>query len=126
MQPLIFSLFLVIYLVTILGNLLIILAISSDFHLHTPMHFFLSRLSFNETCISPTTISKMMFNIHTQDQSITYTTFISQVSFVLIFGSLENCVLSVIVYDCYVAICHPLRYMHIMKPRLCPASSTLL
>ncbi|EHB08264.1 Olfactory receptor 7G1 [Heterocephalus glaber] len=118
-QPLIFSLFLVIYLVTILGNLLIILAVSSDSHLHTPMYFFLSSLSFTDICISTTTIPKMLDNLHAQDQSITYTACLSQVSFVLIFGGLENCLLAVMAYDRYVAICHPLRYTVIMNPRLC-------
>ncbi|KAM6167031.1 olfactory receptor 7G2-like [Erethizon dorsatum] len=119
LQPLIFSLFLVIYLVTHLGNLLIILAVSSDSHLHTPMYFFLSSLSFNDICASTTTIPKMLVNIQTQDQSISYTGCLSQVSFVLIFGGLENCLLAVMAYDLYVAICHPLRYMVIMNPRRC-------
>ncbi|KAM6167029.1 olfactory receptor 7G2-like [Erethizon dorsatum] len=119
LQPLIFSLFLSMYLVTILGNLLIILAVTSDAHLHTPMYFFLSNLSFNDICASTTTIPKMLVNIQTQDQSISYTGCLSQVSFVLIFGGLENCLLAVMAYDRYVAICHPLRYMVIMNPRHC-------
>ncbi|MBZ3871747.1 Olfactory receptor 7G2 [Sciurus carolinensis] len=73
LQSLFFSLFLSMYLVTSLGNLLIILAVSSDPHLHTPMYFFLSNLSFTDICISTTTIPKMLANIHAQDQSISYT-----------------------------------------------------
>ncbi|EHB08266.1 Olfactory receptor 7G1 [Heterocephalus glaber] len=119
LQPLIFSLFLFMYLVTILGNLLIILAISSDSHLHTPMYFFLSNLSFTDICISTTTIPKMLVNMQTQNHSISYTGCFSQICFVLIFGGLENCLLAVMAYDRYVAICHPLRYTVIMKPRLC-------
>ncbi|XP_047386316.1 olfactory receptor 7G2-like [Sciurus carolinensis] len=119
LQPLIFSLFLSMYLVTVLGNLLIILVISSDPHLHTPMYFFLSNLSFTDICFSTTTIPKMLANIQAQDQSITYTGCLSQVCSVLIFGGLENCLLAAMAYDCYVAICHPLRYMVIMNPIFC-------
>ncbi|XP_015359414.1 olfactory receptor 7G2-like [Marmota marmota marmota] len=119
LQPLIFSLFLSMYLVTILGNLLIILAVISDPRLHTPMYFFLSNLSFNDVCFSTSTIPKMLVNILTEVQSTTYTDCLSQVCFVLIFGGLENCLLTVMAYDRYVAICHPLRYTVIMNPCLC-------
>uniref|UniRef100_A0A8D2DRJ4 Olfactory receptor n=1 Tax=Sciurus vulgaris TaxID=55149 RepID=A0A8D2DRJ4_SCIVU len=119
LQPLIFSFFLSLYLVTILGNLLIILAVSSDAHLHTPMYFFLSNLSFTDICISTTTIPKVLANMQAQDENITYTGCLSQMCFVLIFGGLENCLLAVMAYDRYVAICHPLRYTVIMKPHLC-------
>ncbi|MBZ3884304.1 Olfactory receptor 7G1 [Sciurus carolinensis] len=112
LQPLIFSLFLFMYLVPILGNLLIILAVSSDPHLHTPMYFFLSNLSFTDICISTTTIPKMLANIPAQDQSINYTGCLTQNGFVLVFGGLENCLLAVMAYDCYVAICHPLSTVH--------------
>ncbi|XP_064136663.1 olfactory receptor 7G2-like [Loxodonta africana] len=118
-QPLLFSLFLSIYLVTVLGNLLIILAVSSDPHLHTPMYFFLSNLSFTDICFSTTTIPKMLVNLQAQNQSITYTGCLTQACFVLIFGSLESFLLSVMAYDRYVAICHPLRYTAIINPRLC-------
>ena len=60
LQPLVFGLFLSMYLVTVFGNLLIILAVSSDSHLQTPMYFFLSNLSFVDICFISTTIPKMM------------------------------------------------------------------
>ena len=60
LQPLIFGLFLTMYLITVFGNLLIFLAVSSDSHLHTPMYFFLSNLSFVDICFISTTIPKMM------------------------------------------------------------------
>ncbi|XP_027810687.2 olfactory receptor 7G2-like [Marmota flaviventris] len=118
LQPLIFSLFLSMYLVTILGNLLIILAISSDSHLHTPMYFFLSNLSCTDICLSTTTVPKMLVNIQARDQSISYTGCLSQVCFVLIFTVLENFLLAVMAFDRYVAICHPLKYTAIMDPHL--------
>ncbi|XP_004870764.1 olfactory receptor 7G2-like [Heterocephalus glaber] len=119
LQLLIFILFLVIYLVTILGNLLIILAVSSDSHLHTPMYFFLSSLSLHDICLSTTTVPNMLVNIQTQDQSITYKACLSQMSVALILVGLENCLLAVMAYDCYVAICHPLRYKVILTPCFC-------
>ncbi|KAF7483918.1 Hypothetical predicted protein [Marmota monax] len=71
LQPLIFGLFLFVYLVTVLGNLLIIMATISDSHVHTPMYFFLSNLSFVDICITSTTIPKMLVNIQMQSKTIT-------------------------------------------------------
>nr|XP_025841582.1 olfactory receptor 7G1-like [Vulpes vulpes] len=119
LKPLLFVLFLSIYLVTILGNLLIILAVICDFHLHTPMYFFLSNLSFTDICLSTTTIPKMLVNIQAEDQSITYTGCLTQIYFILVFGGLESFLLAVMAYDRYVAICHPLRYTVIMNSHLC-------
>eukprot|EP00069_Balaena_mysticetus_P013168 bmy_21844T0 len=71
LQPLLFGLFLSMYLVTVLGNLLIILAVSSDSQLHTPMHFFLSHLSFVDICFTSTIVPKMLVNIQTGNKAIT-------------------------------------------------------
>ncbi|XP_057345496.1 olfactory receptor 7G1-like [Manis pentadactyla] len=119
LKPLLFSLFLSMYMVTILGNLLIILAVSSDPHLHTPMYFFLCNLSLADICLSTTTVPKMLVNIQAQNQHISYTGCIAQVCFVLVFIGFESCLLAVMAYDRYVAICHPLRYTVIMTPWLC-------
>ncbi|XP_077882157.1 olfactory receptor 7A5-like [Ictidomys tridecemlineatus] len=119
MQPLIFGLFLSMYLVTVLGNLLIILAVISDSHLHTPMYFFLSNLSFVDICFTSTTVPKMLVNIQTQSKAITYAGCITQIHFFVLFFGLDDFLLSVMAYDRYVAICHPLHYMVIMNHRLC-------
>ncbi|NP_001378096.1 olfactory receptor 7G1-like [Equus przewalskii] len=119
LQSLIFSLFLSMYLVTILGNLLITWAVSSDSHLHTPMYFFLSNLSFTDICISTTTIPKTLANIKAQNQSITYIGCLTQICFFLVSAGFENFLLAVMAYDRYVAICHPLKYMVIMNSRFC-------
>ena len=87
-QPLIFGLFLSMYLITVFGNLLIILAFSSDPHLHTPMYFFLSNLSFVDICFTSSTIPKMLWNIQTQSKGITYEGYITQMYFSVLFGQL--------------------------------------
>lgn len=125
LQLIIFSVFLSMYLVTVLGNLLIILATSSESHLHTPMYFFLFGLSFNDIFLVTCTIPKMLVNIQTQDQNITYVGCLTQVCFVLLSVGMENCLLAAMAYDRYVAICHPLRYRIIMNPCLCILMVTL-
>ncbi|ELW54118.1 olfactory receptor 7D4 [Tupaia chinensis] len=119
LQPLLFGLFLSMYLVTMLGNLLIILVITSDSHLHTPMYFFLSILSFVDICFVSTTIPKMLVNIHTHSRDISYRGCLTQVYFFMIFAGMDNFLLTAMAYDHFVAICHPLHYMVIMNPRLC-------
>ena len=119
LQPLIFGLFLSMYLITVFGNLLIMLAVSSDAHLHTPMYFFLSNLSFVDICFTSTTIPKMLWNIQTQSKVITYEGCITQIYFFTLSAVLDIFLLTVMAYDCFVAICHPLHYTVIMNPRLC-------
>ncbi|XP_004781465.1 olfactory receptor 7A17-like [Mustela putorius furo] len=119
LQPLIFGLFLSMYLITVFGNLLIILAVSSDSHLHTPMYFFLANLSFVDICFTSTTIPKMLWNIQTQNKVITYAGCITQMYFFIIFAGWDDFLLAVMAYDCFVAICHPLHYMVIMNPQFC-------
>ncbi|XP_049645413.1 olfactory receptor 7A17-like isoform X1 [Suncus etruscus] len=119
LQPLIFGVFLSMYLITVLGNLLIILAVSSDSHLHTPMYFFLSNLSFVDICFTSTTVPNMLVNIQTQNKAITYAGCITQMYFFIFLFGLDNCFLVVMAYDRYVAICHPLHYTVIMNPWLC-------
>ncbi|XP_036897826.1 olfactory receptor 7A17-like [Sturnira hondurensis] len=119
LQPILFGLFLCMYLITVLGNLLIILAVSSDSHLHTPMYFFLSNLSLVDICITSTTIPKMLLNIETQSKAITYEGCITQMYFFLLFAGLDDFILTLMAYDRYVAICHPLHYTVIINPRLC-------
>ncbi|XP_045051825.2 olfactory receptor 7A10 [Desmodus rotundus] len=119
LQPLLFGLFLCMYLITVLGNLLIILAVSSDSHLHVPMYFFLSNLSLVDICFTSTTIPKMLLNIQTQSKAITYAGCITQMYFFILFAGLDDFLLTVMAYDRFVAICHPLHYTVIMNPQLC-------
>jgi len=119
LQPIIFGLFLSMYLITVFGNLLIILAVSSDPHLHTPMYFFLSNLSFVDICFTSTTIPKMLWNIQMQNKVITYEGCITQVHFFALFVGLDDFLLTVMAYDRFVAICHPLHYKVIMSAWIC-------
>ncbi|XP_057564333.1 olfactory receptor-like protein OLF4 [Hippopotamus amphibius kiboko] len=119
LQPLLYGLFLCMYLITVFGNLLIILAVSLDSHLHTPMYFFLSNLSFVDICFTSTTIPKMLWNIQTWDKVITYEGCIIQMYFFIMLAGLDNFLLAVMAYDRFVAICHPLHYTVIMNPKLC-------
>ncbi|XP_027627070.1 olfactory receptor 7A10-like [Tupaia chinensis] len=107
------------YLITVFGNLLIILATVTDSHLHTPMYFFLSNLSFVDICFTSITVPKMLVNIQTQSTAITYAGCITQMYFFLLLAVFDMFLLTVMAYDRYVAICHPLHYTVIMNPWLC-------
>ncbi|XP_057564367.1 olfactory receptor 7A17-like [Hippopotamus amphibius kiboko] len=119
MQPIIFTLFLSVYLITVFGNLLIIITIISDSRLHTPMYFFLSNLSFVDICFTSTTIPKMLVNIQTQSKVISYEGCITQMYLYILFVELDNLILTVMSYDRFIAVCHPLHYTVIMNPVLC-------
>nr|XP_020009287.1 putative gustatory receptor clone PTE01 [Castor canadensis] len=119
LQQIFFVLFLLIYLLTVLGNLLIILAISYVSHLHTPMYFFLSNLSLADICFISTTVPHMIVNIQLHKKVISYVSCVTQMSFFGIFGCMDDLLLTVMAYDRYVAICHPLKYSIIMNPQRC-------
>ncbi|XP_047380692.1 olfactory receptor 50-like [Sciurus carolinensis] len=118
-QGMYYTLFLVMYLTTVLGNLLIILLIRLDSRLHTPMYFFLSHLALTDICFSSVTAPKMLMNMLMQTQSISYAGCISQEYFFLLFADLDSFLLTSMAYDRYVAICHPLHYSRIMSQKLC-------
>ncbi|XP_012399617.1 olfactory receptor 7C1-like [Sarcophilus harrisii] len=114
-----FGLFLSMYIVTLFGNLFLMMAIGSDSHLHTPMYFFISNLSLVDLCLVSTTVPKMLVNILTQSKAISYVGCFTQMYFFSVFACMDNFLLAVMAYDRFVAICHPLRYVAIMKPQLC-------
>ncbi|XP_010633317.1 olfactory receptor 7E24 [Fukomys damarensis] len=119
LQPVLFGLFLSMYLVTVLGNLLIILVVISDSHLHTPMYFFLSNLSLADIGLTSSTVPKMIVDISTQSRVISYEGCLTQMSLFILFACMDNTLLTAMAYDRFVAICHPLHYTTIMNPRLC-------
>ncbi|XP_006998277.3 olfactory receptor 1468-like [Peromyscus maniculatus bairdii] len=118
-QQLFYALFMAMYLTTVLGNLIIIILILLDSHLHTPMYLFLSNLSFSDLCFSSVTMPKMLQNMQSQVPSIPYAGCLAQLYFYLYFADLESLLLVVMAYDRYVAICFPLHYTNIMSPKLC-------
>ncbi|XP_021104621.1 olfactory receptor 7E24-like [Heterocephalus glaber] len=107
------------YLVTVLGNLLIIVAISTESHLHIPMYFFLSNLSFVDICFISTMVPKMIVDIVSHNRAISYVGCLTQMSVFLIFASIDHMLLTIMAYDRFVAICHPLHYTIIMNPHRC-------
>ncbi|KAM5238801.1 olfactory receptor 1M1 [Ctenodactylus gundi] len=118
-EPLLFALFLCVYLVTVVGNLLIILAVGSDPRLHTPMYFFLANLSLVDLCLATDTVPKMLVSTQTKSKSISYPGCLTQMYFFHFFGIMDSVLIAVMAYDRFVAICHPLQYSTIMSPRLC-------
>ncbi|XP_004384645.2 olfactory receptor 8S1-like [Trichechus manatus latirostris] len=118
-QALLFVLFLGIYLLTMLGNLMMLLVIRTDAHLHTPMYFFLSHLSFIDLCFSSVTVPKMLENLLSREKTISVRGCLAQIFFVFISGGTEVCLLSVMAYDRYAAICHPLLYGQMLSKQRC-------
>uniref|UniRef100_A0A8D1XFR2 Olfactory receptor 8S1-like n=1 Tax=Sus scrofa TaxID=9823 RepID=A0A8D1XFR2_PIG len=118
-QALLFLLFLGIYLLTLMGNLTMMLVIRADSHLHTPMYFFLSNLSFLDFCFSSVTVPKLLGDLLSEKKTISVEGCLAQVFFVFLTAGNEACLLSVMAYDRYAAICHPLLYGQVMSSQLC-------
>nr|XP_060502961.1 olfactory receptor 1P1-like [Panthera onca] len=118
-QHILFLLFLCMYVVTVTGNLLIVLAIGTDTRLHTPMYFFLASLSCADILFTSTTVPKALVNIQTQSRSISYAGCLVQLYFFLTFGDMDIFLLATMAYDRYVAICHPLHYKIVMSRQRC-------
>ncbi|XP_051846604.1 olfactory receptor 148-like [Antechinus flavipes] len=119
LETILFVLFFFIYLFTLIGNSLILMAILSSSRLHTPMYFFLGLLSIFDVFFPSVTSPKMLLYLSGQSQTISYRGCASQLFFYHFLGCTEGVLYSVMAYDRFVAICHPLRYTVIMNPRLC-------
>ena len=114
-----FTLFLLIYLMTVLGNVGMILIIRLDPQLHSPMYFFLSHLSFLDLSYSSVITPKTLGNLLTSKQNISYLNCFTQMSFFVFLGATECFLLSSMAYDRYAAICSPLHYQVVMSTRRC-------
>ncbi|XP_050775830.1 olfactory receptor 14A16-like [Gopherus flavomarginatus] len=119
LQILYFIVFLVLYLISLLGNLLIITAIALDHHLHIPMYFFLINLSVLDFGYISVTIPKSMVNSLMNTRSIPYSGCVAQVFFHIFFASANFALLTIMAYDRYIAICQPLHYEMVMTKRAC-------
>ncbi|XP_003466595.1 olfactory receptor 10J4-like [Cavia porcellus] len=114
-----FVVFLLLYLLTLSGNVIIVTIIRLDRHLHTPMYFFLSILSISDTCYTVVIIPHMLYGLLNLQKTISFQDCVTQLFFYLTFG-INNCFLLMAMgYDRYVAICNPLRYSVIMGKRAC-------
>ncbi|XP_004645876.1 olfactory receptor 2G3-like [Octodon degus] len=118
-QHILFVLFLLFYLLTVAGNVIIITVIQIDPRLQTPMYFFLTNLSFLDICYTSTNVPQMLSNMAGRKKTIPFSSCATQMYFSLAFGMIECVLLGVMAYDRYVAICHPLHYTVIMDPRTC-------
>ncbi|XP_028369776.1 olfactory receptor 2G3-like [Phyllostomus discolor] len=118
-MPLLFSAFLMIYLLTILGNSTISILVCLDSHLHTPMYFFIGILSLLDLCYTTTTVPQMLAHMASQKKTISFASCVAQMYIFLVLGVTESWLFAIMSIDRYVAICHPLRYKVIMSPLLC-------
>uniref|UniRef100_A0A493T8P3 Olfactory receptor n=1 Tax=Anas platyrhynchos platyrhynchos TaxID=8840 RepID=A0A493T8P3_ANAPP len=119
LQLLHFGLFLGIYLAALLGNGLILTAIACDHRLHTPMYFFLLNLALLDLGTITTTVPKAMANSLWDTRTISYSGCVAQVFFFLFMIGGEYCLLTLMAYDRYIAICKPLHYRTIMDSIAC-------
>uniref|UniRef100_A0A8B9PFU5 Olfactory receptor n=1 Tax=Apteryx owenii TaxID=8824 RepID=A0A8B9PFU5_APTOW len=116
---LLFVIFLLIYVTTLVGNLGMIILIRTDSQLRVPMYFFLSNLSFLDICYSSSVTPKLLSGLLAERNIISFNGCITQFYFYAVFGTTEAILLAVMAYDRYMAICEPLHYMSVMSPRLC-------
>ncbi|XP_053120514.1 olfactory receptor 10A4-like [Hemicordylus capensis] len=119
LRILLFMLFLTIYIATMAGNILIVLLVITDQHLHTPMYFFLGNLSCLETCYSSTIMPRMLVSFLSGDKTISIGGCFAQLYFFGFLAGTECYFLAVMSYDRYLAICKPLHYAMLMNGRIC-------
>ena len=118
LQGQLFGIFLVIYLVTLVGNAVIILIISLEQSLHVPMYLFLQSLSVVDLSISAVVMPEMLVVLSTEEMRISVSGCFAQMYFILLFGVTECFLLGAMAYDRFAAICHPLSYPVLMNQRV--------
>ncbi|XP_030046156.1 olfactory receptor 13A1-like [Microcaecilia unicolor] len=119
LQPLFFMIFLVIYIAALLGNIAISTIITTDSRLHTPMYFFLINLSILDICCTTAAVPQILQIIQSRKKTMSYSECIAQMCLFSAVLSSETILLTVMAYDRYVAICHPLHYTTIMSRMTC-------
>ncbi|XP_049755094.1 olfactory receptor 4F3/4F16/4F29-like [Elephas maximus indicus] len=107
------------YVASMMGNSLIVLTVTSDPHLHSPMYFLLANLSFIDLGVSSVTSPKMIYDVFRKRKVISFGGCIVQIFFIHVIGGVEMVLLIAMAFDRYVAICKPLHYLTIMSPRMC-------
>uniref|UniRef100_A0A8D1U1I3 Olfactory receptor 10G9 n=1 Tax=Sus scrofa TaxID=9823 RepID=A0A8D1U1I3_PIG len=125
LDTLLFATFLLIYVLSVLGNLLILLVITVDPHLHTPMYFFLTNLSFIDMWFSTVTVPKVLMSlVSPAGGALSFHSCVAQLYSFHFLGSTECFLYTVMSYDRYLAISHPLRYSGLMRGRTCALLAT--
>lgn len=119
LQVTLFVVFLLTYVITVVGNLGIIAVVCLDSQLQTPMYFFLSNLSFLDLCYSSVVTPNMLLNLSSERKTISFAACFIQLYFYATFVTVECYLLAVMAYDRYVAICNPLRYPIVMSQKVC-------
>uniref|UniRef100_A0A8C6ECS4 Olfactory receptor n=1 Tax=Moschus moschiferus TaxID=68415 RepID=A0A8C6ECS4_MOSMO len=107
------------FMASMMGNSLVILTVTCDPHLHSPMYFLLANLSFIDMGVSSVTSPKMIYDLFRKRKVISFSGCITQIFFIHVIGGVEVVLLIAMAFDRYVAICKPLHYLTIMSPRLC-------
>ncbi|XP_051678243.2 olfactory receptor 4F15-like [Oryctolagus cuniculus] len=109
----------VFYVIIVLGNLLVVFSVMFDAHLHSPMYFLLGNLSFIDMCLSTVTVPKMISDLYSGKNIISFQGCILQIFALHVLGGSEMVLLLAMALDRYVAICKPLHYLTIMNPQMC-------
>ncbi|XP_037358809.1 olfactory receptor 4F3/4F16/4F29-like [Talpa occidentalis] len=118
-QLLLFVFSSILYVASLMGNSLIIITVTSDHHLHSPLYFQLAILSFIDMGVSSVTSPKMIYDLFRKHKVISFSGCITQIFFIHLTGGVEMVLLFAMAFDRYVAICKPLHYLTIMNPRMC-------
>uniref|UniRef100_A0A8C8Z5T3 Olfactory receptor n=1 Tax=Prolemur simus TaxID=1328070 RepID=A0A8C8Z5T3_PROSS len=119
LEKILFLVVLTSYLLTLVGNTLIIVLSVLDPRLHSPMYFFLCNLSFLDLCFTTSCVPQMLLNLGGPKKTISFLGCSVQLFIFLSLGTTECILLSVMAFDRYVAVCQPLHYSAIIRPRLC-------
>ncbi|XP_070584455.1 olfactory receptor 5AR1-like [Erythrolamprus reginae] len=119
LQNLLFVIFLFVYFITLIGNVIIILAIRAEAHLHSPMYVFLSYLALLDIAFSSVTIPKMLQDFLSERKAISVQCCFTQIFFIMWLSVGEGLLLSVMAYDQFIAVCHPLHYTVMMRKQVC-------
>ncbi|XP_013802240.1 olfactory receptor 6Z7-like [Apteryx mantelli] len=121
LQPALFLFFLVVYMVTMTGNILVFVLVVANQHLHKLMYFFLGNLSCLKTCYTSTILPRFLASFLTGDRSISYSSCMTQFFIFAFLVGVECYLLAVISYDRYLAVCKPLHYVILMNHKCCIA-----
>ncbi|XP_011380751.1 olfactory receptor 10AG1-like [Pteropus vampyrus] len=119
LQGFLFGMFLIVYVIILMGNSFIIIITKVDLSLQTPMYFFLRNFSSSEICYVSVTVPRLLIDLCRQNRKISFLACATQMYFFLVLGATDCFILTVMAYDRYVAICNPLLYPLIMNNRLC-------